>query len=409
MVLSHYRSLLIALTSICAIANAQPTHSAPPTQTFVKRATCTPSSGGSESIDDVPAISSAISSCGNGGTVVLPAESTYYANSVLSFAGCKGCQFQIEGLLKFSDSTSYWNGKIAMIYLDNISGATITSVTGSGVIDGNGQDAWDLFASNSSFARPTLLYITGGSDITVSNLRQKNPPNVFNSVNGNAVNVLFSSLTMDATSKSSNPPKNTDGFDIGASTYVTVSNVNVLNDDDCVAFKPGANLSTVNAITCTGSHGISVGSLGASSSDAVSNIYVVNAAMFDSTKAAGIKTYPSGGGHGLSTITNITFDNFTVTGGDYAFQVQSCYGEDASYCAIYPGDAQINNVVVKGFNGITSSVYDPVTANIDCGANGNCGIVISDWTIKTPSGADEVLCSNTLSTLGVSCTSGASG
>lgn len=268
---------------------------------------------------------------------------------------------------------------------------------------------WDLFASDSSYARPTLLYITGGSDITISGLRQKNPPNVFNSVKGDSTNVVFSDLEMDATSKTDNDPKNTDGFDIGASTYVTISNVQVTNDDDCVAFKPGSNYVTVTDITCTGSHGLSVGSLGKSSDDTVKNIYVSGATMVDSTKAAGIKTYPSGGSHGLSTVTNVTWDGVVVDGCDYAIQIQSCYGEDDSYCEEYPGDAVLTDVVFKSFSGTTSGKYDAVTGNLDCGADGTCGVTVSDYTVKPASGSGEVLCANTPSNLGVTCTSGASG
>ena len=268
---------------------------------------------------------------------------------------------------------------------------------------------WDLFASDSSYARPTLLYITGGSDITVSGLRQKNPPNVFNSVKGGSTNVVFSNLKMDATSKSDNLPKNTDGFDIGDSTYVTINNVNVSNDDDCVAFKPGANYATVNEITCTGSHGISIGSLGKSSSDTVKNIYVSNANMIDSTKAAGIKTYPSGGSHGTSTVSNVTFTGFTVDNSDYAFQIQSCYGEDGGYCADNAGTAKLTGIKVIGFSGTTSSKYAPITANLNCGSKGTCDVAISSYNVKPPSGTGKVLCANTPSALGVTCSSGASG
>ncbi|KAJ5272530.1 hypothetical protein N7478_007655 [Penicillium angulare] len=378
----------------------------PPTQALNARAsTCTPVAGGSSSTDDVPAITSAIASCGSGGTIVIPAGTTYYLNSVLDFAGCSGCDFQIEGLLKFASDTDYWEGRTAMINVKNIDGIKIRSVTGSGVIDGNGQDAWDLFASDSSYARPTLLYITGGSDITVSGLRQKNPPNVFISVKGDSTNVAFSDLELDATSKSSNAPKNTDGFDIGASTYVTLSNIQITNDDDCVAFKPGANYVTVTDITCTGSHGLSVGSLGSSGDDTVKNVYVSGAKMINSTKAAGIKTYPSGGDHGLSTVTNVTWDGVVVDGCDYAIQIQSCYGEDASYCEDYPGDAVLTDVVFKGFSGMTPG---EVTGNLDCGANGTCGVTVVDYTVVGSSGS-EVLCANTPSDLGITCTSGASG
>jgi galacturan 1,4-alpha-galacturonidase len=221
--------------------------------------------------------------------------------------------------------------------------------------------------------------------------------------------VDFSDLEMDATSNSDNPPKNTDGFDIGESTYVSISNVKVTNDDDCVAFKPSSNYVTIDTITCIGSHGISVGSLGKSSSDTVQNVYVKDATMVNSTKAAGIKTYPTGGSHGLSTVKNVTFTGFTVENCDYAIQVQSCYGEDASYCEEYNNDAVLTSIVFDSFSGTTSSTYEPVTGNLDCGSDGTCDITVSSYTVVSPTGEGEVQCANTPSSLGVTCVSGASG
>ncbi|PYH95646.1 endo-xylogalacturonan hydrolase A [Aspergillus ellipticus CBS 707.79] len=405
--MSIYHIILLATIGLSSAAPSPVQRS--PDAVLHPRAVCTPTAGGSSSTDDVPAITTALSSCGNGGTIVFPEGSTYYLNSVLDLSDCKDCDIQVEGLLKFTSSTDYWSGRTAMISVSDVDRMKLRSLTGSGVIDGNGQDAWDLFASDTSYQRPTLLYITGGSNIQVSGLRQKNPPNVFNSVKGGTTNIAFTNLKMDATSKSSNPAKNTDGFDIGESTYVTLTEITVVNDDDCVAFKPSANYVTVDTISCTGSHGISVGSLGKSSNDTVQNIYVSGATMINSTKAAGIKTYPSGGAHGLSTVHNVTFTGFTVQNSDYAFQIQSCYGEDADYCEEYPGNAQLSDIVVSDFSGTTSDSYDPVVANLDCGADGTCGIAISGFEVKAPSGKAEVLCANTPSDLGVTCTSGASG
>ncbi|KAL5362990.1 pectin lyase fold/virulence factor [Aspergillus floccosus] len=269
--------------------------------------------------------------------------------------------------------------------------------------------SYDRFAADSSYKRPTLLYITGGSNIEVSGLRQKNPPNVFISVKGGTTSALFDDLTLSATSKSSNRPKNTDGFDIGQSTYVTISNTKVTNDDDCVAFKPGANYVTVRDITCTGSHGLSVGSLGKSSDDTVKNIWVEGATMIGSTKAAGIKTYPSGNGHGLSTVSNVTWTNVDVQGCQYAIQIQSCYGEDASYCNSNPGNAILTDITFDGFTGTTDDKYDPVTGNLNCGADGTCDVKVTNYQVKAPSGNGKVLCANTPGDLGVTCTSGASG
>lgn len=376
-----------------------------------KRATtCTPVAGGSSSIDDVPAIQSAIAACPSG-TTVIPAGTTYYINSAFSFAGCVGCTFQVEGILKVASDTDYWEGKTAIFLADTITGLTVKSTTGSGLIDGNGQDAWDRFAADSTYARPTLFYIKGSKNVVVQNLKFKNAPNVFHSANGGSSSIQYIDIGLSALSTSANVAKNTDGWDIGPATYVTISGATVVNDDDCVAFKPGASYVEVYDITCTGSHGLSIGSLGSKygSTDTVSNVYVSGATMINSTKATGLKLYPSGPDHGSAVVSNVTFANVVVQNSDYAFQVQSCYSEDADYCAEYPSTAQLSGIVLSGFSGTTSTSYEPVVANIDCPASGTCGITSSSMVVKTPKGTAEYLCANTASTIGVTCTSGASG
>ncbi|KAF3762715.1 family 28 glycoside hydrolase [Cryphonectria parasitica EP155] len=371
---------------------------------------CTPTAGGSSSTDDVAAIESAIADCPSG-TIVIPASTTYYVNSELSFDGCAGCTFEVEGTLLVSDDTDYWNGKTAVFLAQDIDGLTVTSTSGDGVFDGNGQASWDLFAEDSSYARPTLFYVDGSTNVAISNLLFKNAPNVFHSSTGGSSNVVYTDITLSAISTSDNEPKNTDGWDIGQSTYVTINGASVLNDDDCVAFKPGASYVEVYDITCNGSHGISVGSLGSSAgtTDTVENIYVSGATMISSTKAAGLKLYPGGDDYGSAVVSNVTFEDFVIDSSDYAFQVQSCYDGDADYCAEYPSTAQITDLVVKGFSGTTSTAYSPVIANIDCPADGTCGITMSDMTVEAPSGTTEYLCANTPSDLGVTCTDGASG
>lgn len=131
--------------------------------------------------------------------------------------------------------------------------------------------------------------------------------------------------------------------------------------------------------------------------------------MISSTKAAGIKTYPSGGSHGLSTVTNVTWTNVDVQGCEYAIQIQSCYGEDEEYCEDNPGDAVLTGITFDGFSGTTNDKYDPVTGNLNCGSAGTCDVTVSNYQVKASSGDGEVLCANTPGDLGVECTSGASG
>lgn len=376
-----------------------------------QRAICTPSSAGTASIDDVPAITSAIASCGNGGTILIPSGKTYMIRSILSLTGCTNCDFQIEGTLKVSDDLDYWKGKKAIISVSNVKGAKMRSLTGTGLIDGNGQAAWDKFASDKSYSRPTLHYITSSSEnIAISNLRVKNAPNVFFSATKGTTGISYRDLSLSAVSSSSNLPKNTDGFDI-SSSYTTLYNVTVSNDDDCVAFKPGANYVSIDTITCKGSHGLSVGSLGggAGSTDSVTNVYVKNANMQTSTKAVGIKLYPGGSSHGTAVVRNVTWDGVTVSDCEYAAQIQSCYNEDASYCSSNPSTGTIEDVYFKNFKGTTSSKFAPTVANINCPAKGSCDVHFEGWTVKPPSGSARYLCGNTKGDIGVTCTSGASG
>lgn len=61
------------------------------------------------------------------------------------------------------------------------------------------------------------------------------------------------------------------GLDVGEATYMTLQNNAMTDDNDFVAFKPGANLLSV-PISCNELHRISVGSLGSleGSTDTVS-------------------------------------------------------------------------------------------------------------------------------------------
>ena len=233
---------------------------------------------------------------------------------------------------------------------------------------------------------------------------QKNPPNVFVSITSGSSNVAVSGLTMTAVSTSSNPAHNTDGFDVGSSTYVTLTDNTVVNDDDCVAFKPGANYVTVENFSCTGSHGMSVGSLGESSADTVQNIYVSGAKMINSGKAAGIKTYSNSGG-GSATVKNVTMTGFTVENCDYAIQLQPCYPSSGTSACTGKETAQLSGVIFSGFSGTTSSKESPVTSVIDCPDSGSCGVTISGYSVKPPSGTGEIECTHQPSNLGVTCSS----
>lgn len=381
--------------------------------TFVTAAsqTCTPTAGNSASTDDVPAIESAIAAC-TSGTIIIPKGSTYHIGSQLLFTGCAGCTLQIDGTLQMTADFDYWNGKAAFILIKGITDATVTSSTGAGVVDGNGQAYWDYIVNNdTSYSRPNLVRVDGSTGFTMSNLSIRSAPQFHVVTTGNSKNIHYSDITLYSVSSSDNVAHNTDGFDIGPATNVVAENLHITNDDDCVVLKPGASYVTARNITCVGSHGLSIGSLGSShtANDTVSHSIFEGAVMQDSAKAAGIKIYPAGPDHGTGTVLNVTWKDIACDGCDYAFQVQTCYGEDETYCTANGNTGHVSDVIVQNFTGTTSGNYDDVVANIDCPNDGSCDIKMRDFDVKAPSGKSAVQCANTESDIGVTCSSGASG
>ncbi|KAJ7748004.1 extracellular exo-polygalacturonase [Mycena olivaceomarginata] len=389
----------------------------------LKRATCTPASAGNARVDDVPAIEAAFRSCGNGGIIVIPAGKTYDIRSTLSFAGCVNCDFQVEGTLKISEDLTFWNGKSSMISISGIKGAKMHSIIGTGLVDGNGVPYWIEFAANNSYRRPTLVVIDGASSgITISNLNFKNPAAGFHSAKGDSTNILYDSLTLTAVSTATATAKNTDGIDVGASTFerdhyqsgkftfLSFCFCAGTQKNDCIALKPGANFTTATDITCSGSHGLSVGSLGsgAGSRDTVTNAVLGPALMINSAKAVGIKLWEGGSAHGIATVSNVTWTGITVQNCDYAIQIQSCY-EAANTSSCISNTDSLTGVVFTGFTGTTSTKFSPVVTNLNCAPGATCDVVVKNFSVKPPSGTAQVQCSNIDDALGLTCSRAASG
>nr|ACD54811.1 endo-xylogalacturonan hydrolase-like protein [Adineta vaga] len=373
--------------------------------TLTKQDPCTPLSAGNSSIDDVPAISQALITCGNGGTIIIRAGEIFMIRSPLDFRNCIGCNFQIEGTLKVLDDIDYWEGKTAFFLMTNVVGGTFHSLTGSGLIDGSGQAFWDYFAINKTYERPLLIQFSNSSNIIFTKIKLIDPAFWFIFITNNSMNIKLSDLVLSAVSTSQNRPKNTDGFDTGECSHISISNIHVTNGDDCVSFKYGSDYITVNNITCIGSHGLSVGSLGMKPDHpyTVKNIYVSNAKMINSTTATRIKFFPGGPSHGTVIVRNVTFKDVIVDNCDYALQVDNCYESNVTTCKEYPSAAELSNIRFININGKTSKKYDPNIAKINCPPSGTCDITFIQWDIVAPSGNSTVLCSDYHNPSGIIC------
>lgn len=226
-------------------------------------------------------------------------------------------------------------------------GGTDVNFYGPGIIDGNGQAWYDLYAQNIYILRPILIGIVGLKSSTIGPLTLRYSPQYYHWV-VNSSNVLFTGIDIRGDSTSRNPAKNTDGWDTYRSNLITIQNSTVNNGDDCVSFKPNSTNMVVQNLVCNGSHGISVGSLGQYKGeyDIVENILVRNISMSNAQNGARIKVWPgtpsalSGdlqGGGGSGRVNNITFDGFYNYNNDYTIMLTQCYGQNnLTLCNQFP-------------------------------------------------------------------------
>jgi len=172
-------------------------------------------------------------------------------------------------------------------------------------------------------------------------------PQWFNLI-ANSSDVIVSDITIGSSSSSSTHPKNTDGWNTYRSSAIVIQHSRISNNDDCVSFKPNSTDIVIQGLTCSGSHGISVGSLGqyAAEFDIVEDVYVQNISMSRASDGARIKVWPGtstsfqpnlNGGGGSGYVRNVTFDGIHNSGNDWAVELTQCYGQkDASICREYP-------------------------------------------------------------------------
>ncbi|KAF1995551.1 glycoside hydrolase family 28 protein [Amniculicola lignicola CBS 123094] len=205
----------------------------------------------------------------------------------------------------------------------------ITGAPGN-VIDGNGQAYWDGQGSNGGDAKPDhFIVVKKSTNIVVQNLNIQNWPTHALYISGNN-GAVFQNIVMDnsagdaANSKSDGDPAahNSDGFDISASDTITLYNIKVYNQDDCVAVTSGSNI-LVDSMYCSGGHGLSIGSIGGKSNNTVDTVTFSNSQIVDSENGARIKT---NSGTSDGTVRNVIFKNIKLSNiAKYGIDVQQDY------------------------------------------------------------------------------------
>ncbi|PYI21901.1 putative extracellular endo-polygalacturonase [Aspergillus japonicus CBS 114.51] len=359
------KSSILAATMGAALVAAAPTD-------IEKRSSCT--------FTDAAKAKSGKTSC-----------STIYLNNIevpagetLDLTGLKsGTTVIFEGTTTFGYKE--WKGPLI-----SMSGTDITVKQASGAkINCDGSRWWDGKGSNGGKTKPKFFYAHKLDQSSITGLKVYNTPVQAFSIQ--ADHLTLTDVTIDNSSGTSEG-HNTDAFDIGSSTYITIDGAKVYNQDDCLAINSGEHITFTNGY-CSGGHGLSIGSVGGRSDNTVSDVTISNSQVVNSQNGVRIKTVYDATG----TVENVKFEDITLSGiTKYGIVVEQDY-ENGS-----PTGTPTNGISVKDitFEKVTGTVKSSATdIYLLCGS-GSC----SDWTwsgVSVTGGKKSSKCKNVPS--GASC------
>ncbi|ESZ92089.1 endopolygalacturonase 3 [Sclerotinia borealis F-4128] len=260
---------------------------------------------------------------------------------------------------------------------------TITGAEGH-IIDGNGAAYWDGEGSNGGVDKPDHFFVV--KDVVngvISNLNIQNWPTHCFYISGTQ-GLTVSDLTLDnsagdasnSLSGSKAAAHNSDGFDISGSDSVTLQNIVVKNQDDCVAVTSGSNI-LVTGMTCSGGHGLSIGSIGGKSNNTVSGVTFSDSTITNSQNGCRIKSNADTTG----TIENISYSNIKMSNiTDYGIDIQQDYLNGGSTGEPTNG-VTISGVSFSSVTGTTSgkNAYDYY---ILCGSDSCSDFTFTDVSIS---------------------------
>jgi len=316
---------------------------------------------GNGTTKDTTAIQNAINACGGGGIVTFPSGKyltapLFLLKSNITLNILSGAT--ILGSETISDYTVKSDQKVATPTLALINSYHVTdiTITGGGVIDGQGAMWWA--SGKSTHDRPRLVELAYGNNIRVSNITLENAGamHLYLKVTSN---VIIDGVTIRAPSNS----PNTDGIVPNSSNNVLIKNCNISVGDDNIAIKsgptpvPSYNIQVINCKFGSG-HGVSLGS---DLQGGVHDVMVENSTFEGTTNGIRIKSARTKGGK----VTVIVYKNLTMTNVNYPLWFSGYYPDiPSSDSAPQPITATTPN-----YSNITVS---NLTAT---GATDNCKIV----------------------------------
>jgi polygalacturonase len=238
-----------------------------------------------------------------------------------------------------------------------IGGSDLTNVTitGNGIIDGNGAVWWPEAekarrrVSGYTLPRPNLIGINRAKNLRLDGIRLINSPK-FHFVPADCENVVVEHVTIVSPAGAAN----TDGIDPSNCRNVTVSHCTIDTGDDDIAIKSGRKVQdrefgceniTVTDCTFLHGHGLSIGS---ETTGGVRGVTVKNCTFSGTENGIRIKSRRGKGG----LVQDLSYSDITMTNVYPAISI-ACYYQDSSQADFTTNDqAQPVNATTPVFRNI---------------------------------------------------------
>lgn len=255
-----------------------------------------------------------------GGTVLVPAGEFFtgpirlYSNLTLHLSPGATLKFTTDQS-EYPVVDSRWEGASREVYMSCLYGADIQNVTisGSGTLDGNGHEWWDIFRNRREeldYPRPKLIGFDRSSRITIKDVNIIDSPSwTINPIQSFDITVDNVSILNPADSP------NTDGINPESCKNVRISNCNIDVGDDCIAIKSGTEdadelivCENITITNCTMVHGHGGVVLGSEMSGGIRNVVISNCVFQDTDRGIRLKSRRGRGG----TIEDIRVSNIVM-------------------------------------------------------------------------------------------------
>ncbi|KAL3627540.1 hypothetical protein CASFOL_028903 [Castilleja foliolosa] len=287
--------------------------------------------------------------------IVIPTGTWILSQAKLAGPSKAPIELEVQGTLQaYADPQKLPNKEWEWITINYVEYLTIS---GGGVFDGQGQQAWkqnDCHVNQKCAKLPINLSLNFIKHSIIHDVTTKDSKN-FHVNCISSQNVTFQRFHVSAPGESIN----TDGLHLARSSQINVLDSVIETGDDCISIGDESSEFHITNVMCGPGHGISIGSMGKNPAEKdVTGIYVKNCTFKQTQNGVRVKTWPSA--PATLKITGLYFEDLIME------NVSNPVIIDQEYCPWNlcnkekPSLIQISDVKVKNVRG-TCNTAEAIT------------------------------------------------